>query len=789
MPTVATLSGKQLLHPGELRSHTRIPLDFWQRANSYWCPLGAEPGVAWVLLQRNDLDDLAKNSFHSLVFRHDDSRVTIGNLSIVKSTTMSLSLTDDPAAAMLVKLEDKRRQMAMSNIDKQYNVRIPAPSTTSGSGLYYTASLNGGSPWTWQEMVDDIWGTFPTSIRGTAPTLPYTPSAPPEEWRFIGEWSWPRLHDSLASIGCTTTYNPIAGTFGYVRLGTSQGIGAAISTLQAARKIIYDFDPGRSYRLAEIPETVRVYFFRREEYHGIEKDTSDSGNWEMSPSESKDYATGFTGALAGTVATVWDDLPALVDSAGTVSNDSALQTRADEVGANYANRIDVSDEPTRKIYSSISTSILPGSEIAEVIWRDYGDATGMVTEIIGRRLPTGEGESTNQPERLTTPDFNRNQYPLWPRVSQLVQVDDGASATGAELTANGDGLFEGFVFRYTGSYAALDPCWIRPTDLASGTTPSEATVVNLRQKDRLIGRLSSSQTSGGDTRPVYLVRKGVEGEASTIMWGVAKTNWESNRPSSCDSVDINPVDNCEGDNPVTGTTVTVMLPSSAEQDPNVIAAEVIAYQMAAGSQHVCVSDYVDDKIGTVKMWALGSAGIPPGWAIMNGSANSSGSAIDMTGFFPRGAAAASNTGGGTSSHTHNIDIVVFPHFVEELSHTHTAIPTLPPHTQAELTHNHGQNETTPTDFDVWENDSEQHLPVGRPADCTDGPIGPVDGVVGLGTCGSGDAWGPLYHDINVEILPGNPPQLDHTAVGTIDSAQHIPPFKDLIFIERIDNSA
>lgn len=518
MPILA-ISRQPVLHPGELADSTlflNTPFDFFERANSYTCPLGPKPGSAWILMLRVVQDRLDVNAFHELRWADGTNLLTIPSLSIVKSTTMNIARAGDADAARLVEFRDKRHQLGMfSSIDAQYNVRIPAPSTTSGTGLYYTDSLNSGSTWTWQTLVTNVWASLP-STAGTAPTLPYTPDDKPEGFRFIGVNAWEALHVVLKKIGCTTAYDPIADTFSYVRLGTTQA-GLAASLTGLTNRLMYDYDPGSDFQLGNMPETVRVFFHRREEAHGWERDTPDSSNWEMTPAVSKDRATSITGVLSGSVKVVWDDLPALFDAANVNSNSAALQTRANEIGDNIRDRIDVSEERFRRMYSGLVEDILPGSEVSEVRWRDFGDETGLVTEIV--RIPLSEGSAFFElkrnaatgggfvGEKLETTDLARGTHPLWPRLAQTVQVDDGASADGAKLTANVDGLFDGFVHRWAnGAWTQLEACWIRPVNLA--TDNDEDTVVKLRQKDRFVGKLSGIETSGGTTQPVYAVHDG-----------------------------------------------------------------------------------------------------------------------------------------------------------------------------------------------------------------------------------------------------------------------------------------
>ncbi len=303
MAIVPTIGGRSCLHPGEAfraAQDNATPFDFWQRANSYSCPLGAEPGSAWLLMLRNDLDKLDGNTSHQLKWVDGKRTLTIASLVIVKSSVMNLALAGDKKAACLVEFQDERRILKkFSSINSQYNVRIPAPSTTSGAGLYYTDSIDTSVVWTWQTMLDDIWENLPGAAVGSGPALPYTPDGTPDGWRWIGESAWDALHEVLAKVNCTTAYNPILDTHSYIRLGTTQaGLAASLTSLK--NRLMYDYDPGQDNQLANMPATVRVFFQRRELYHGIERDTPDGSNWEMAPAVSKDRATSITGATTGT---------------------------------------------------------------------------------------------------------------------------------------------------------------------------------------------------------------------------------------------------------------------------------------------------------------------------------------------------------------------------------------------------------------------------------------------------------------------------------------------------------
>ena len=527
MAAILTLGGKTTLHPRELFDAAQrlgTPTDFWGRANSFSCPRGKQAGICWLLMRRELLDELTSESAGPYELKwttlHDNSgdQITIESLYLVNSTVTHGALANDKDAAVLLELADRRHQFKLSSIDSQYNVRMPAPSGNplAAADDFYTDSLNGGAVWTWQTLLTDIWGNLPSTPAGTAPTLPYTPDGTPENWRFIGENAWEALHQVLDKIECTTVLNPFTGAFSYVRLGTDQATNDTLSQKLTpfANRLILELDPGQ-YNKTQMPETVRVFFARREVYHGVEKDTVKTGNWEISPSVSKDYATGFSNVESGSVLPVWDDLPALFNTAGTNTNSAALQTRADEIGENIANNIDKSAQRFRRHYKGLllqADAILPGSEVSEIHWRDYGDAWGQLTEVRQAAMPM-------RADNLRPTTIGQEATPLYPRIAHAVQVDDGSSDTGDELTANASGLYPGFVMRWIGSHEQLEACWIRPLDLESGSSPSEATVIMLRQKDRFHGRLYGSQTVSNDTRPVYVVRAGLATSGEAIECG------------------------------------------------------------------------------------------------------------------------------------------------------------------------------------------------------------------------------------------------------------------------------
>jgi len=541
---IVTVGGQQCLDPAEQRKNALelgTPMDFWQVASSYNCPRGFEPGVAYVLMLKVQLDKLGENSTHSVKFICDNKSLTVKNMRIHKGSCMGLraSLADNNVP-YLVELRDVREVLKLSTIASAYNVRLGAPSTTSGNSLYYPESLNSGSAWTWQTMFTNIWASLP-SVAGTAPTLPGTPTHAPENYQFIGVSAWKSIKRILDYLGYEIIYSPVPGTFTVVEYGDTQS-GLSVSLNAILDKKIFDYHPTLGLH-SSAPEKIQVFFPRQELYQGIEKDTQRTGNWLMTPYYSKTVNAISTG-VAGTIMPIWDSTPALFNSSGTVTNSTNLDSRAAEIVANIAKRMtDDSHDRTRVLYGGLHTAIIPGEQISNVTWRDYRDGNGMITEYTRRPVLRGgafSDEQTLSGDTMLPIDVSRPGKPNYPRLAQMVQADDGAATTGATLTPNGDKLTPGFVMRYVeGTWSQQEACWIRAADLVTGSSPSETNVTSMRQKDRFPARLSGIQTSSSDTRPLYIVRLG--GNAND-MFKVSADTGSTQNINSGDTLDFDATD-------------------------------------------------------------------------------------------------------------------------------------------------------------------------------------------------------------------------------------------------------
>lgn len=415
-----SINGIPCNDPGDLYPQSieqRLPLDFWGRANSLSCPLGSEPGECWLLLLREDVDRLQEYltapNFSEIAFRDGTAEVKFKQYVFVSATCMTPGVAGDKKAAYLARLLDKRHLLKMSAIgsdtagEGQYNVRYPAPPDATAANLYYEESLDGGSLWTWQSMLSNLWAKLPSALAGSSPTLPYTPGGDPENFRFIGVSAWDAYNAVLAKISCAIKLDPTTGLFTIVRLGTEQdGLAAEQSKLKQHR--ILDWEPIEP-DAANCPEKIRVLFHRHNKLFGETNADLRTGSFAMQPVYEVDKATGISGAIAGTFLTLWDDRLAVYDETGTITNSSALNDRATEVAANYVNNLNRSSDRLRVYYGGVHKTILPGSQVKEVTWRDYGDGEGVITEVACYpAMDSGAGHLIpGVAEQLLPPDLGR----------------------------------------------------------------------------------------------------------------------------------------------------------------------------------------------------------------------------------------------------------------------------------------------------------------------------------------------------------------------------------------------
>lgn len=520
-----------------------------QKANRLTMVRGKMPSVGYFLLKQSDVDALNENGSHTIQFRENlggnlinDRAAIFYNFRIVSVKSVYASYegsTVNAGGMALVELADPRHVLAMSSaVMQSYNVLCPAAPSFTAPNIYDSESLNGSSLWTWQTMLESLWAKLPASVAGTAPLLPYTPHGAPLNFHYWDWSAWDAINDLLNKLNCSIIYQHTNSTptLAIVSFADNQpSINSQISSLVNASRRIGAYVP-QTPACSTIPATIRVLFPRIPQHYGTEPETSRTGNVRQSPYTYIDVATGITGAIAGTVYTVKDDLPAIIAfDTTTVVNSADLTSRANEVAGKLTLRL-VNTRWIRQAFSGLAINIYPREELESVAYEDLGVGDGLVTEIFNRPQYSfgspGDFETLHNQGRSHHSLSFRKTWGLageslglqdstnktFPDKVQMVVVDFSApTVLGDTVTANSNGFFDGKVCRVnpaanfttnTAPYNNYEDCWIAVVDVTGGSGTGAACEMPAGQ--RLIGRLDGSVdgNSAGDIRPLYLVTRG-----------------------------------------------------------------------------------------------------------------------------------------------------------------------------------------------------------------------------------------------------------------------------------------
>lgn len=494
----------------------------WRLANSIFSPVGPAPTRGWFVMTKLNLDDLDTSGPVDVVWHQKsdnlrfESSYTFSGLYVVGSGRL---LTGDVGAnnsLHLVELADARYLIAKNG--DTGNIIRNMRSYANNSDY-----LTGTSGTTWESLVEELWDEC--GLLGEFPGLPFAPDSVPENNWLVGLNSWKALCTVLDQLDCAIAHNPFDDVYTIIQLGGDQEILDQDETLQ------WDGEPG-SYN-TDVAANLRIYFRYHRKAYGQERDTELSSNWVFNGTgDTKDRTTGVTGAIGRKA--LWDDMPWVLDENGAHDNAAAIETRADNRKSRYVTRHTV--ESKHRIHSGISDLWKPGAKIRAVLWRNWNDGVdgkpgfnklgGTVTEFIaGSNLVTdlhssGLAECVSvgipaEAENYSPPDIARPSHPVYPRLPNVVQVNNSGASAGETVQPDASGFHKGRVRRWvSNAMATLDDCFIRfvdQHDTLNGQIPA------VQGEFYGPARLSGISTSGAETLPVYLVRKGGDGTGPIVF--------------------------------------------------------------------------------------------------------------------------------------------------------------------------------------------------------------------------------------------------------------------------------
>lgn len=509
---------------------------YLRRATSYTNPVGPATGKGWCLLTSKALQELLDDDGigphvfsieHSLSVAGKDElqSFTLRDAYILQTVCVTPRKVGNENQVYLVEFVDVRHFLnTLTFINKSYNVRLPLPYAdtwdASDENEFYKETVDDTDPWTWQTLVDDLVSECGSLLDATL-TFSSTPPHKPENLLLVGVNPWKALHDVLAQVGYTTSFNPAANTFSLCNLTSSDGRVHANSPRATPRLVGHSLPVNSTIQAsAWIPEKFQVCFFRKEENMGAEPDigrglvspTNDGEKcWITRSCYTKEITTTSIVAsvtpIAGTVGTIWSDRPAIYKPDGTVENQTDLDSHAEDLVELHTKTRLYSGQSSYLCYSGIPSSaptavnfsITAGVDYKAMTVRNYGDAAGLLTEYIGfPGLPLsppsipipqytfqqtgwvkeaeawqlGMVNSQGVGANYLPPNYHAKIYPTLPRSTvwvRLVEEDedeeiDSAVYKGQEITSDADGVFTGRIVRFEG---LDDPQSIEDPDSAS----------------------------------------------------------------------------------------------------------------------------------------------------------------------------------------------------------------------------------------------------------------------------------------------------------------------------------
>jgi hypothetical protein len=527
--TTFTLQGKPLIQAdlGLYPEASRL-------ANGYWCPLGAEAGVAYVLMKQRDLSDIAGqwNSKLTLVL-NDGNRAAFKGLYFVNAIAVSSGPDRNGDRIYLVKLADPRYLLKKfgGTVNAGYNYRsyvsLRDPSDTTTYLLAkdcFSQSLTGGTLWTWDGVINDLWTLLPTGA-GAMPALPRIPDRKPENLLFVGESRWEVINNLLDSIDLAIKYDPIEDAFSIVDLLAEQpGLAPALRTNGLPR-----MDSAPYWGIAaHYPSSVVTHFPEGTTQYGSLSDTSLTANYLFAAEKKETKSTGKDGAVSSTKLDLFDEGQLRTDdyTFPLLNRSVDSEQRKDDWLARQNN----SESYARLEYQGIATNILPGSQVKVVYWHNWGNGTrteiarfpGMPTaQVMGNPLLGLNADG--QPECRKWVDVARKTKPDFPHVMQMVKMQDGLP--------NSDGLYPASILRQGMSNGpaalqqdSMDACYLVFRDDGRWSdakkVPRNAAMPVMA---RIIGSVKSKDSSDADSiRPVLIAEEYIESALLKKTSGVSK---------------------------------------------------------------------------------------------------------------------------------------------------------------------------------------------------------------------------------------------------------------------------
>lgn len=404
-------------------------------AIGYVNPRGRWYGRGQVIVTYKVLKGLTNraSATHTLRFEDDyASPVTIQKLAIVRAKALTgVQGEEDDTSIYLLDLADQRYFGRYTSLNKAYNVRSFRVIDESNQPKYYKDTLNGGSPWSWSDLVKDIWSYLPTALFGTLTEEGDYPTKEPDNFVFRGVTAWDALM-SVLDVSGNTIVRSLTGTFKVVSSNGDQPVNEMETDI--IRKRTYN-PSNDSFPACVYPEKVRVYFpadYMAFQNYSDDEVVAGQDAYRLKPLYSRDidYSTFLEdvplhqNVVPGLILPLHAPRTARYDFAGVLLNSSELTTFAEQIATRYmaATTFDNSGvfRSLHTIYHGFYPSLAPGARTEAVAW--HLGPQGSKTEVLLSPLEYHPGDKFGligstmldtylHYESTDPPDLARNHEP------------------------------------------------------------------------------------------------------------------------------------------------------------------------------------------------------------------------------------------------------------------------------------------------------------------------------------------------------------------------------------------
>jgi hypothetical protein len=432
-----------------LKSRGR-PYEHVLKCNRMILTAGREYGRGWLLMRGVDARELYNaqlsdgaqtgtlNAFsHKIKFhplRNDSEEgVEIKKLGITRIYSVlgysqdMLNSMEDADHYVIVEFVDARFVARMSTVYKGYNVRsyIIMSVATDSDPDYWGDTLNSGTPWTWEEVLEDLFAMLPSAEFGSGNrdlTLGIYPSFAPQDLKFAGICALDAIMEILRNTG-NTLVRDLDGKWWVHSYQNQQTDYDATGLEPFLEDPTWDLprNPATNRSLI-IPEKLVIYFPRM--YHAFQALAStkivDGGDaWSLQSLYIKEE-TLTTKGMSGTKVGIFAALYADYDEEGNLINGAQLNTAAARMSEEYMAAKGWTSKSLQNIYLYYH-DVECGSEVSAVQWSNAG--LGARTEVLLNPFRYTPGDETHELGRqhiseilawecFAPPDIARKHHPV-----------------------------------------------------------------------------------------------------------------------------------------------------------------------------------------------------------------------------------------------------------------------------------------------------------------------------------------------------------------------------------------